>query len=163
VPADPASLERLRASSGLSIDEEGCFLHHGEPIRHARTLEVLWGSLGRDDRGRWRVRIGREEALVTVDETPWTVRALVATPDGAAVVRLAGGREAPLEPRALWLGRDGRLRCRLPGGEEARFSRAGQASVAPHLDEEPPGSGRFLLRLGATLHPIATSPAPPTP
>jgi len=157
VPDDPASLERLRASSGLSIDDEGRFLHRGEPVTHARTLDVLWGSLQRDGRGGWRVRIGREEGAVAVAETPWTVRALLV--DGAgARLRLAGGREAPLDPASLWLGSDGALRCRLPGGEVARFSRAAQASLAPLLDEDPPGSGRFLVRLGGARHRIAAAP-----
>jgi len=65
-PAD--ALELLRSQSGLSIDDEGRFLHRGEPITHARTLEVLWRSLEPAPGGRWIVRIGRESAYVSVGD-----------------------------------------------------------------------------------------------
>ena len=81
-PGDP--LELLRARSGLSIDAEGRFLHRGEPITHARTLEVLWRSLERAPDGRYLVRIGRESAYVAVEETPYVVRGVIEVAAGSA-------------------------------------------------------------------------------
>jgi len=48
---------------GLSIDDEGRFLVHGEPVTHERTLEVLWRGLEPADGGGWIVRVGRDGLL----------------------------------------------------------------------------------------------------
>ena len=97
--SDP--LEALRAGSGLSIDAEGQFLHRGEPITHARTLEVLWRSLERTPDGRWLVRIGRESAYVALEETPYVVRGVIDGEAGAQSLLLSDGAREPLDPRTL--------------------------------------------------------------
>jgi hypothetical protein len=138
------------------VDAEGTFLHQGTPITHGRTLAHLWSSLVRRDDGRYEVRIGRERAYVTVDETPWAVRGLEASgPDEPPVLLLAGGANERLDPATLRVGADGVVRCTLARGEPARFTRAGQAALAPWLDEDPPGSGRHVLTVGVRRFPIA--------
>jgi len=155
-PPDEQTLELLRSRSGLAVDAEGNFLHRGTPIRHARTLAQLWGSLARRDDGRYEVRIGRERAYVTVDETPWAVRGLEEREPGEPpVLLLAGGGREPLAPDTLRLGADGVVRCTLARGEPARFTRAGQAALSPWLDEDPPGSGCHVITLGQRRFPIA--------
>ncbi len=172
MPTDP--LDLLRARSGLSIDAEGRFLHRGEPITHARTLAVLWGSLARTAEGRWQVAIGRESAFVAVEETPWAVRGVrVEGAPERITLLLCGGREAPLAPDTLRLGEDGVLRCDLgPGPAEgqsghagrdraavtARFTRAGQVALGSLLAEDPPGSGRYVLPLAGARHPVGGAP-----
>ncbi len=140
------ALELLRSSSGLSIDDEGRFLHRGEPILHARTLEVLWRSLEPAAGGRWLVRIGRESAYVRVAETPWIVRGVDAG-DGTAlpILFVADGSREPLDPATLRLGVDGVLRCALSRSRAARLSRAAQIALGMVLEEDPPGSGSFVL------------------
>jgi hypothetical protein len=149
VPPDDAALELLRSRSGLSIDEEGRFLHRGEPITHARTLDVLWRSLERAPDGRWLVRVGRESGYVSVAETPWVVRAIAdGPPDAAPVLLLSNGSEESLDPGTLRTGPDGILRCTLASSQPARFGRAAQFALGMRLHEDPPGSGAFVLDLG---------------
>jgi hypothetical protein len=155
-PLDPETLELLRAASGLAIDDEGRFLHRGEPITHARTLEVLWRSLEPAAAGRWLVRVGRESAYVDVGETPWRVRGVLAQGDAAPLVLLSDGSREPLDPSSLSVGRDGVLRCRVKGGAPARFTRAGQVAMAPFLDEDPPGSGRVVVTFGVRKWTLGT-------
>ena len=154
-PSD-TTLEVLRASSGLSIDDEGRFLHRGEPIAHARTLEVLWRSLEPAAGGRWLVRVGRESAYVAVAETPWIVRGVDAG-DGTAppVLFLSGGSREPLDPATVRLGEDGVLRCTLTRGRLARFARAAQIALGMALEEDPPGSESFFLPASGRRWPIA--------
>ncbi len=155
-PLDEEALELLRSRSGLSVDDEGRFLHRGEPITHARTLEVLWGSLERAPDGRWRVHVGRESGYVAVAETPWVVRGVREGPPGAPpTLRLPDGAEEPLDPATLRTGGDGVLRCTLSGDRPARFGRAAQLALGAALEEDPPGSGAFVLTIGArswTVH-----------
>lgn len=157
MPLSPDALELLRSQSGLSIDDEGRFLHRGEPITHARTLAVLWGSLERTAGGRWLVRIGRESAYVTVAETPWIVRAVTGLGDGSGehpALLLADGAREPLDPATLRVGADGVLRCGVKRGETARFGRAAQIALGSALREDPPGSGTFVLDLRGERWPV---------
>jgi len=147
------ALLALRRSGGLSIDEEGRFLVHGEPVTHGRTLEVLWRSLVRLPDGDWQVSVGGESAFVRVGETPWAVRSAVAVPGGITLWLSDGSRE-PLDPRTLRVGRDGVLRCTLASGEPARFTRAAQLAVGERLEEDPASPSGFRLALGGGSHPV---------
>jgi hypothetical protein len=158
VVPDGDLLELLRSSSGLSIDLEGRFLHRGEPITHARTLEVLWRSLTRGTDGRYLVRIGRESAYVTLADTPYVVRGVLDAPGGAPPsLLLSDGSREPLDPSTLLVGGDGVLRCTVKAGHDARFGRAAQVTLGLALEESPPGSGRYFITLGGTRHPIRTA------
>jgi hypothetical protein len=157
VPGDDEALELLRSQSGLSIDDEGRFLHRGEVITHARTREVLWRSLERTPDGRWLVRVGRESGYVSVVETPWIVRAIADGPGAEPILALSDGTSEPLDPASLRLGGDGILRCAVKGGAPARFARAAQLSLGLRLEEDPPGSGTYYLTAGARRWPV-TSP-----
>lgn len=154
--APDEALELLRSRSGLSIDAEGRFLHRGEPITHARTLEVLWRSLERAPDGRYRVHIGRESAYVEIAGAPYAVLGVLdAAPGTPPPLLLSDGSREPLDPATLSLGEDGVLRCSVKGGAHAaRFSRAAQVALGLALEEDPPGSGRFHLRVGRSRWPV---------
>jgi hypothetical protein len=153
LPPDP--LELLRTGSGLSIDPEGRLLHRGEPVTHARTLEVLWRSLERAPDGRYLVRIGRESAYVQVDDAPYAVRGVIGDPAGGAPsLLLSDGSREPLDPATLSIGVDGVLRCAVKGDHAARFGRAAQIALGLAMEESPPGSGRFFLTVGEVRHRI---------
>jgi hypothetical protein len=156
VPApDETTLELLRERSGLSIDEEGCFLHRGQPITHVRTLAALWGSLARMPDGRYAVAIGRERAYVSIADAPYAIRAVTTRPAGGVpVLLLSDGSEEPLDPATLSLGADGVVRCTVKGGHHARFTRAGQLAIGAMIEEAPPGSARFALVVNGRRWPI---------
>jgi uncharacterized protein len=148
VPGSPdeEALRRLREGSGVSLDEEGRFLHRGEPITHARTLEVLRRSFRREPDGRYTVSIGREVAHVAITAAPYAVRGLAPTAGGGSPrLLLSDGSEEQLDPTTLVLGRDGILRCTVKGDHLARFTRAGQQALGSLLEEDPPGSGSYAL------------------
>ncbi len=153
---DEDALELLRTQSGLSIDDEGRFLHRGEPITHARTLEVLWRSLERTGDGRYLVRIGRESAYVAIAAAPYAVRGVLDGPAGTPWLFLSDGSREPLDPATLTVGADGVLRCVVKGGHAARFTRPAQIALGLVLEESPPGSGRFVLVVAGVPHPIRT-------
>ena len=138
---------------GLSIDDEGRFLVHGEPVTHARTLEVLWRGLAPADGGGWIVRVGRESAPVAVDGTPFVVLWIAESP-GAIELQLAGGNREPLVPETLRVGRDGLLRATLASGHPARFCRAAQIALGMRLSEDETAPGGFRLSLSARNWPV---------
>ena len=138
---------------GLSIDDEGRFLVHGEPVTHERTLEVLWRGLEPAHGGGWIVRVGRESAPVTVDGTPFVVLGLAESP-GAIELLLAGGGREPLVPETLRVGRDGLLRATLASGHPARFCRSAQIALGMRLSEDAAAPGGFQISLGARSWPL---------
>lgn len=154
MPISDELLEVLRSQSGLSIDDEGRLLHRGEPITHARTLEVLWRSLERTADGRWLVRIGRESGYVSVAETPYVVRSVEGVSGDAPTLVLSDGSREPLDPSTLRIGQDGVLRCLVKGELPARFGRAAQVALGSALDEIPPDSGAFFLTVDGRRWPV---------
>jgi uncharacterized protein len=151
---DPAALELLRERSGLSIDLDGRLCHQGEPITHARTLEVLWRSLERQPDGRYLVRVGRESGYVQVDDAPYGVRGVTFDGNGARL-HLTDGTEEALDPRTLALDAEGVLHCTVKGGHRGRFTRAAQLDVGFQVEEDPALPGRYVLRLAGRTWPIA--------
>lgn len=150
-PGERPPLTWLQEQSGLSIDEEGRFRHRGEPITHARTLEVLWGSLRRREDGRYQVQVGKEVGLVEVAGAPYGVRGVTAEAAGL-LLHLTDGSAEPLEPASLRIGADGVLRCLVKGGHRARFQRSAQTGLGALLEEPEPG--RFALRSGGRTWPV---------
>jgi len=148
---DDETLERLRQESGLGIDEEGRFLHGGEPITHRRTLEVLWRSLQRAPDGRYLVRVGRESAWVRLADAPYAVRGVAGEPPR---LLLSDGSEEPFRPETLRLGRDGVLRCLVKGDHRARFGRSAQVALGLAMDEDPASPSGFALRLDGRRIPV---------
>jgi len=143
-PLAPAPRTLTAEESGLAIDLEGRFRHRGEPITHARTLEVLWRSLSRGEGSGYLVRVGRETAAVRVEDAPYGVRGATVE-GGRPLLHLTDGSSEPLDPGTLRLGRDGVLRCLVKGGHRARFCRAAQASLGQLLEEPEPGRYRLTL------------------
>jgi hypothetical protein len=147
------ALELLRNQSGLSIARDGTFLHRGEPITHARTREVLWRSLERVPDGRYLVRIGREWASVDIEDAPYVVRGVLAGEDGLTLV-LSDGTQEALDPATLSADAQGALHCQVKGGHRAGFTSAAQVTLGLALEEDPDGSGRYLLTLRGTRWPV---------
>ncbi len=143
-------------TAGLSIDDEGRFLVHGEPVTHERTLDVLWRGLAPGPDGTWQVRIGREVAPVAVPGTPFVVVAV--TEEGSHLaLSLAGGAREPLSPGTLRVGLDGVLRATLASGHEARLSRSAQIALGMRLTEDPSAPGRFRLVLDGRSWPVGAA------
>ena len=138
---------------GLSIDDEGRFLVHGEPVTHERTLEVLWRGLEPADGGGWMVHVGRESAPVAVDGTPYVVLGIAESP-GAIDLLLAGSNRERLVPETLRVGRDGLLRATLASGHPARFCRAAQIALGMLLTEDATAPGGFRLSLSGRSWPL---------
>ena len=151
-----ATLELLREQSGLSIDLEGRLCHRGDPITHARTLEVLWGSLSRVPDGRYLVQVGRESGYVRLVDAPYGVRG-VTLERGWPALHLSDGSIEPLDPATLTLDRDGILHCLVKCGvHRARYTRSAQIHLGLLLEEDPRAAGCFVLRLGERTFSVAS-------
>ncbi len=152
----PEFLARIPGLIGpgyLAIDREGRWLNDGVELTHPRTLETFWRGLSRDDRGRYVVRLGREECPVHVQAAPYFVRR-VDMDEGGVTLGLSDGTSEPLDPATLRLTEAGILHCRVKGGaHDARFSRPAYYQIAARIEESPDGG--FRLAIGDRRYPIA--------
>jgi hypothetical protein len=154
---DEEALELLRSQSGISVDLEGQLCHRGEPITHARTLEVLWSSLTRLPDGRYMVRVGRETGYVNVQDAPYGVRGVTFERD-LPHLHLTDRSLEPLDPGTLWLDGEGVLHSLVKGGaHRARFTRAAQLALGFVLEEDDEAPAGFSLRLGDRVFPVGNA------
>ena len=161
-PPDPKALELLREQSGLSVNREGTMLHHGQPIPHQRTREVLQRGLTVRPDGRVVVYVGEQWAYVDVEDTAFVARNIRAqeanTETGAEPkidLILTDGRVFPLACDYLALGITDRLYTWCVAlNSWVGFSRAAQANMAPFLDEAPDTPVGVCLSLGEVKYPI---------
>ena len=158
---DEDALELLRNQSGLSVDLEGRLCHRGEPITHARTLEVLWSSLTRQPDGRYIVRVGRESGYVHLHDAPYGVRGVTFERD-VPDLHLTDGSVEPLDAGTLWIDREGVLHCLAKGrAHRARFTRSAQVDLGLALEEDAGAPAGFALRLGERRFPVGNEQVSP--
>jgi len=153
LPEFLATIPELISPGYLAIDREGRWLNDGVEITHPRTIESFWRGFTRNERGKYVVRIGKEECPVHVHAAPYFVRRVDIGSD-AVMLQLSDGTRETLDPSTLRL-LDGRyLHCRVKGGaHEARFGRPAWHEIAERIEEGRDGT---VLRIGNRRHPIAT-------
>lgn len=149
-----ATIPGLIGPRYLAIDQEGRWCNDGVEITHPRTLESFWRGLSRNGRGRYIVRVGREECPVHVHTAPYFVRRADVGSD-TVTLHLSDGTTETLDPATLRLVEGCTLHCRVKGGaHEARFGRPAYYQIAEWIEESEGGDG-YVLRLGNRRYPIA--------
>ncbi len=140
---------RFRYEGGLiKLDREGRWFHDGVEITHGRTLDLFNRSIERDPEGGYRLSVGLEYAPIDVEDTPYFVRRVDLTEEGAAL-RLSDGTDEALDPATLRVGGANVLYCAVKGGEfPAKFLRPAYYQLMERLEETGDGYG---VRLGGEL------------
>lgn len=145
---------RSRESS-IVLDAGGRFWHEGELVAHPgmQAAFATWIMRHPDD-GRYVLCNGYDWSYFRVEETPFFVRSLRVSSEGASV-RLSDGTEEPLAPETLSVGARDALYCRVKGGQfDARFTPGAQAGLVPYVVDC--GGGQPGIELGSTIYPIGT-------
>jgi hypothetical protein len=157
----PAPEGRSREST-LRLDARGRFWHDGRPVDHAGLSAGLhsWISRHPDD-GRYILTNGYDWTYFTVDDAPYSVRALRVEPERVVLV-LSDGTESAWDPEATRVGEDGALYATVKrdtrgGPYEAKFTPHAQASLGPLLVEADDG-GLPLVRVGGRARMVGASP-----
>src|SRR5579871_4980242 len=110
-------------SGRISFRRDGNWYSDDERIDNPRIAMLFSRSLRQDPDGRWFLQVAEERAPVTIEDTPYVVRAIEEEPDGVAIVLNDGARE-PLDPETLEVGVENVLYCRVKEGRfRARFLR----------------------------------------
>jgi uncharacterized protein len=136
---------RSRESS-IRLDAEGRFWHDGAKVEHPGMAVAFASWIARHpDDGRFILTNGYDWTYFEVEDTPFFVASLRATPDGP-VLRLFDGTEEPLDATTLRLDAEGRVRLRVKGGRfDAKLTRDAQIALAPFLAETPEGALSLVI------------------
>ena len=143
--------------STIRLDAEGRFFHDGALVEHPGLAHAMhtWISRHPND-GRYVLENGWDWCYLTVDDTPFVIRA--AHVDGDSLIAtLSDGTTERLAPSGLRVGDDGSLRCEVRAGAKggpypARFDRHALVSLGERLTEK---DGGYVLSIGGREHPIA--------
>ncbi len=120
------------------------FWHEGAPVTHPGLYRAfLRGVRFLDDPGVFVVQIGHFRGQIEVEDIPWWV---VGYDPERGEIELTDRSREPLQAETLVADPDGVLRCTVKQRFAARFTRAGQATLAAALEETPDG---WALRAGA--------------
>ncbi len=165
-PGDHPDFFRLTAPEGRSrestirLDARGRFWHDGRQVQHAGLAAALhsWISRHPDD-GRYILTNGYDWTYFTVDDAPYTVRAIRIEPE-RIVLALSDGPEEPWDPGTSRIGAADALyavvkRQTASVPFEAKFTPHAQASLGPAIVEGDPPS----VRIAEHVHTVGAKKA----
>jgi uncharacterized protein len=110
-------------SGKISFRRDGNWYTDDERIDNQRIALLFSRSLKRNQDGSYYLQVAEERAPVTVEDTPYVVKA-VYEDDGDFVIVTNDDEHEPLDPASLEVGRSNVLYCRVKGGAfPARFLR----------------------------------------
>jgi hypothetical protein len=141
----------------IRIDKEGNWYHKGLPIINKKIYLHLNQCLTRDPSGRYILSMNGEECYLEVEDTPFVVQEVLASPNPnnptSLVLKLNDGTEETLNTETLRVGQDDVMYCTVKeAGYEARLLRSAYYQLAQFLQQE--GESYFLV-LGDNKTPLA--------
>lgn len=143
-------------SSKISFRRDGNWYSDDERIDNPKIALLFSQSIRRNPDGSYYLQVAEERAPITVEDTPYVVRALEDDELGGFVMVLNDGTRAELDPAELEVGRDNVLYARVKGGEfRARFIRTAYYHLSDHFEADD--AGRFFLNLRGVRHPLRRS------
>lgn len=157
---------KLTRESRIRIDREGRVWHEGERVDNPRLAHALASWIDWDSSAaRWILRNSVDWCYVTVDDTPYVVRAARLL-DGDAprvdVERSDGVRET-LHLDDVFVDPEGPVYAYVRGGSLlARFDRAAAFALLDNAEDDP--AGGVHLRFGdrtLAVHTLEPETAPP--
>src|SRR5215471_17530652 len=110
-------------SGKISFRRDGNWNTDDERIDNPRIALLFSRSLKRNQDGSYYLQVAEERAPITVEDTPYVVKA-VYEQDGSFMIVTNDDEHERLDPATLEVGRDNVLYCRVKGGAfPARFLR----------------------------------------
>jgi len=145
----------------ISFRRDGNWYSDDERIDNPRIALLFSRSIRRNPDGSYFLKVAEERAPITVEDTPYVVKAIEGDARSGFTLVLNDEQRIPLDPAALEVGGQNVLYTRVKDGAfRARFLR----SAYYHLSDCIEGDERtgFSLRIGGKRYPLATmAPAHP--
>ena len=147
-------------SGKISFRRDGNWYSDEERIDNPRIALLFSKSIKRNPDGSYYLQVADERAPITVEDTPWVVKALEDDELGGFVMVLNDDTREPLEPAALEVGGDNVMYARVKGGgNRARFMRTAYYHLSDRFESD--AAGNFFLNLRGIRHPLKIAGHPP--
>jgi len=144
-------------SGKISFRRDGNWYSDDERIDNPHIALLFSRSIRRNPDGSYFLQVAEERAPVTVEDTPYVVKAIDGDARSGFTLVLNDEQRTPLDPAALEVGGHNVLYARVKDGAfRARFLR----SAYYHLSDCIEGDARagFALRIGGKRYPLGTAP-----
>ena len=145
--------------SRLYLDKEGRWFHEGIEVTHSRTCLLFSQNLRKGPDNEYYIHVGRENAMVEVEDTPYMVRSVSVHKNDSDVpfdftLFLNDKSQEPLDPYTLVTGQDNVMYCRVKNRtERARFLRPAYYQICEHIVSNEKGN-RYWLPWNGEMVPI---------
>ena len=111
-------------SGKISFRRDGNWYSDEERIDNPRIALLFSRSIRQNPDGSFYLQVAEERAPITVEDTPYVVKAVEGDAQSGFTIVLNDEEREPLAPATLEVGRDNVLYCRVKGGVfKARFLR----------------------------------------
>ena len=145
-------------SGKISFRRDGNWYSDDERIDNARIALLFSQSIKRNPDGSYYLQVAEERASITVEDTPYVVKALEDDELGGLVMVLNDDTREPMDPAALEVGAGNVLYARVKGGDaRARFLRTAYYHLSDRFESDD--AGRFYVNLRGRRYPLGGTPA----
>jgi len=140
-------------SGKISFRRDGNWYSDDERIDNPRIALLFSRSIKRNPDGSYYLQVAEERAPITVEDTPYVVKAVYGDDSGGFTIVTNDDERALLDPATLEVGRDNVLYCRVKGGVfKARFLRTAYYHLSNSFFTEE--GETFSLVVGGCRYPI---------
>ena len=144
-------------SGKLSFRRDGHWYTDEERIDNARIAILFSRSIRQNPDGSFYLQVGDERAAITVEDTPYVVKALEDDELGGFTMMLNDDTREPLDPAALEVGANNVMYARVKGGKDrARFLRSAYYHLSDRFESDD--AGRFYVMLKGRRYPLGGAP-----
>lgn len=140
-------------SGRISFRRDGNWYTDEERIDNPRIALLFSRSIHRYPDGTYYLQVAHERASITVEDTPYVVKAVEGDAQRGFTLVLNDEEREPLDPATLEVGPDNVLYCRVKSGEfRARFLRTAYYHLSPGFQAEDDGG--FSINVAGRRYPL---------
>ncbi len=134
-------------SGKISFRSDGNWYSDEERIDNPRIALLFSRSIRRSPDGSYFLQVAEERAAITVEDTPYVVKAIEDDGKGGFILVLNDGEREPLDPASLVVGADNVLYCRVKNGSfPARFLRTAYYHLSEHFQVDDRDGFSLVVR-----------------
>ena len=143
-------------SGKISFRRDGNWYSDDERIDNPRIALLFSQSIKRNSDGTFFLQVAEERAPITVEDTPYVIKAIEDDELGGFVMILNDESREPLDAARLEIGDDNVLYARVKqGAERARFLRSAYYHLSDRFESDE--HGNFFITLRGKCEPIGTA------
>jgi hypothetical protein len=143
-------------SGKISFRKDGNWYSDEERIDNPRIALLFSRSIKQNPDGSYFLQVAEERAAITVEDTPYVVKAIDGDAAGSFILILNDDTREAMDPASLEVGAENVLYTRVKGGAyRVRFLRPAYYHLSANFGSDD--AGRFFIQIGGTRYPLKTA------